>query len=448
MPDVAQAVVHIVKRGGARTAARIHSQWDYLSRKGKIVLQRSERYSGGVLPYAEFQHWANSWAEQTGNYQPGRGDAENNQELTTHIVVSFPPGTDHEAARLAGRAWAGDMFGSGEHGGTYDYVTAFHTDRPHPHLHVVVNRRSFETNWLAISHRNVNINYDVLREVLVDAAQRYGIHLEATSREQRGIIDRPLTNEQFRQRARDAIEIREHEGHLSEDEINIAIPPERAAANGQGGSQQNAGPSSGSAPALNSEVDQNRRAAAEQQIRLRTGERERRVAEELEKGPSRRRTPGGTETRSAAAGPALDQDDAARYMDASHANIPNIDEQTGRLSRRRPGDGERSSIETRGQRIRRQVSERAERRRSRRGDDLERVIETRAQQRARLAAGEADRGRVAPSHPMELRKTAARLEQSGRNQQDDAAGVARTNKSSRSKGRTTKGQRRGRDSTR
>ncbi|WP_420846788.1 relaxase/mobilization nuclease domain-containing protein [Microvirga tunisiensis] len=155
-----------------------------------------------MLPYDRLDEVARSWAEQTGNYQPGQPDAENNQDLTTHIVVSFPHSTDRDNARAAGRAWVEQMFGSRRNSDSFDYVTAFHVDRQHPHLHVVINRRSLGGHWLKISRRHPHLNYNNMRAALVDAAYDNGIALDATSRAERGIMERPITYAEFRGRQR------------------------------------------------------------------------------------------------------------------------------------------------------------------------------------------------------------------------------------------------------
>ncbi|TIL22197.1 MAG: hypothetical protein E5Y88_29000 [Mesorhizobium sp.] len=197
-----QAVIRIVPRGGARAARQIRDQLDYLSRKGAVDLQRSESHQGTLLPYHQLDDMARGWAEQTGNYQPGQPDAQSNQDLTTHIVVSFPRPTDGNGAHAAGRAWVKSMFGSGQNGSTFDYITAFHTDREHPHLHVVVNRRALESPWLKISRRHPHLNYNNMRAALVDAAYVSGIELDATSRADRGIMERLITYAEFRRRQR------------------------------------------------------------------------------------------------------------------------------------------------------------------------------------------------------------------------------------------------------
>lgn len=194
---IPQAIIRIVPGGGARTAEQIRNQWKYLTRKGHMQLRRSERHLGIVLSPEQIEAVAASWALETGNCPGGR-------DLTTHIVVSFPPGTEEEKAFAIARAWAEEMFGSGRNGGSFDYLTACHTDRAHPHMHLIVNRRAFEGHWLKISRRHPHLSYDRLRAMLAEIAGRHGIALEATSRVERGISEAPITYAEYRRRARRA----------------------------------------------------------------------------------------------------------------------------------------------------------------------------------------------------------------------------------------------------
>ncbi|MCF3931809.1 relaxase/mobilization nuclease domain-containing protein, partial [Acuticoccus sp. M5D2P5] len=79
---------------------------------------------------------------------------------------------DEAAAERAGRAWAEEMFGSGAYGGdSFDYYTAFHTDRDHPHIHVVVHRRGLDNGtWLKVSKRSA-FNYQAMRGLAVTVGQ-------------------------------------------------------------------------------------------------------------------------------------------------------------------------------------------------------------------------------------------------------------------------------------
>ena len=187
-----QAVVKMVRGGGASDMRGLKAQMDYLSRDGEQPLVRSERYMGVEIDEAERAAIESGWE------MPPEGSKL--ADRTSHFIVSFPAQSDHDAAERAGRAWAEEMFGSGDYGGdSYDYYTAFHTDRDHPHMHVVVNRRGMDDgNWLKVSQRS-DLNYDAMRETLVRVAAREAIELEATSRYERAIHDRPVPDAEYRQ---------------------------------------------------------------------------------------------------------------------------------------------------------------------------------------------------------------------------------------------------------
>ena len=190
-----QAVVKMVRGGGASDVRGLKAQMDYLSRDGEQPLVRSERYMGIEIDEAERETIESGWE------MPPEGS--NLADRTSHFIASFPSNSDHDAAERSGRAWAEEMFGSGNYGGdSFDYYTAFHTDRDHPHMHVIVNRRGMDNGaWLKVSQRS-DLNYDVMRETLVRVAGREGIELEATSRYERAIHDRPIPDAEYR-RAKD-----------------------------------------------------------------------------------------------------------------------------------------------------------------------------------------------------------------------------------------------------
>lgn len=196
-----QALIRLIPGGGAKSVKQIRDQWMYLSRKGQIPLQRSERHLGVTLSADQVGAAARSWAMETGNGSALARRSARVQELTTHIVISFPPGTETGIAFKIGRAWAEEMFGSGRNGGTFDYLTVGHADRAHPHLHLVVNRRALEGHWLKISRRDARFNYDIFRATLVEVALRHGIVLDATSRVARN-LEPPVTYAEYRRRAR------------------------------------------------------------------------------------------------------------------------------------------------------------------------------------------------------------------------------------------------------
>ncbi|OWJ75045.1 relaxase/mobilization nuclease domain-containing protein [Haematobacter genomosp. 1] len=185
-----QSVVKMVKGGGASTARGLMAQMDYLSRQDDLPLRRSEEYMGVEIDAEEAAAMARGWQMPT---EGGKADR------TSHFVVSFPINTDPTAAEASGRAWAQEMFGSGKFGGDrFDYYTAFHTDKDHPHIHVIVHRRGMDNGtWLAVSKRS-EFNYQTFRDVHVRVAAEHGINLEATPRLTRGVHQRAVPDAEFR----------------------------------------------------------------------------------------------------------------------------------------------------------------------------------------------------------------------------------------------------------
>lgn len=208
------AMVKVIKKGGTTNARGMRDQMSYLSKDGDAKLERSERYAGIELDEESRERVIRSWGLS--------GETRTQSDKTTHIVVSFPADTDHGAAYRAGRAWAEEMFASGKYGDVYDYYTAFHTDRAHPHIHVVINRRGMENgDWLKIS-RVSQFNYDEFRAVQVEVAAREGIHLDASPRYARGLSDRPIPDAEIRRA--------EREGRKPEAPSHTRVTAMRAAA--------------------------------------------------------------------------------------------------------------------------------------------------------------------------------------------------------------------------
>ncbi|TPE47893.1 relaxase/mobilization nuclease domain-containing protein [Amaricoccus solimangrovi] len=185
-----QAMVKLIGTGGARNARGLGAQMNYLGRSGAVALRASESGFGVEITAGEASRIAADW----GMPEADRGGPDR----TSHFVVSFPRGTDPEAAERAGRAWAAELFDSGAYGDRWDYYTAFHTDTAYPHIHVVVGRRGLdEGTWLRISSWGA-ISFDRLREVQVEVAAREGIALTGTARLARGVHARPVPDGEYR----------------------------------------------------------------------------------------------------------------------------------------------------------------------------------------------------------------------------------------------------------
>lgn len=185
-----QSFVKVIRNGGTSNAKGMKAQMNYLTQRGEVELELSDLYFGAKLEKEEWDELIESWDVAGIN----KGDFDK----THHIVVSFPHHTDRDAAYRTARAWAAEMFSSGNYGDVYDYYTAYHTDQQHPHMHIVVNRRGMEHgNWLSI-HREGAFNYTTFRDVQVLLAAEEGINLQATSRYSRGVSDRPVPDAEYR----------------------------------------------------------------------------------------------------------------------------------------------------------------------------------------------------------------------------------------------------------
>ena len=195
-----QAMVKMIRRGGVGSAKAMRGQMAYLAKDGTVELEGSELYFGTPIDETLAPDMIRGWGRT----------APTGREWSTHFVVSFPIGTNEEAAYRAGRAWAETLFTTNAYGDCHDYYTAFHTDTDHPHMHVVVGRRGMESGeWLKISKRATR-NYDELRRVQVEVAALEGIELEATPRLARGVHDRLPTDVEAQRARREGRAVRGH----------------------------------------------------------------------------------------------------------------------------------------------------------------------------------------------------------------------------------------------
>lgn len=205
---VPQAVAKMVRNGGTRSPRDTARQLRYLCQHGTVAIEYPESYGGpeATLAAADFNAKAMEWALNSGKYERGQHVDEHSPALTTHLVVSFPPGTDVDLAGTVARNFASRMLDFPERRRNFPedleakhrfaYFAAFHTDRDHPHMHLVINRTSSEGGWLKVAnHEGERSNPAIgdafsfadLRHELVDAAIEEGMDLEATTRAERGL---------------------------------------------------------------------------------------------------------------------------------------------------------------------------------------------------------------------------------------------------------------------
>lgn len=182
------AVFKMIRTGGCASKGQLSAQFNYLFSKSVDVhdsrglLDGEKRLTPEQIERA-VSRWTDDW----------RGHM--NAARTSHMVMSFPRGARSEHVSLI----AGEICQE-KLGGRFDYMIAVHTDSPNknPHAHIIVNRRGREPGDYFTLRQGTEYTYQAFKEAMVDHAARYGIQLEATSRLQRGHINYPPTDGEWR----------------------------------------------------------------------------------------------------------------------------------------------------------------------------------------------------------------------------------------------------------
>ena len=210
------AVIKKIGKGGTANAKELGAQMDYLFSKSASI------FGNGVVLDADAKgltkderkdiigDWVEDW----------RGSPKNGH--TSHLLLSFPSHVRAEKAKLIAEAWAFEMFQSGEHqDDVWSYVAALHTDRAHPHVHIVVNNRgTLNDSWFFMAKEHA-FNLDTMKERMVAIAAEEGVFLDATSRAERGLLTYGPSRAEI-ERAREegrAPEVRPREGRALEDAL-------------------------------------------------------------------------------------------------------------------------------------------------------------------------------------------------------------------------------------
>ena len=198
-----QAMVKIVRKGGAGSSGDLVSQLSYLSREGELTLD--EHGPDGdffVRDKEDIKGLAHVWGERWDSAARYDGRSARAGSQTYHIVVSFPAGTvEAEAARDAADHFADRFLNSGEFGDTWRHVRAWHTDTDNPHMHLVVDRRGASGRMMQI-HPAKDINPQRLRSLQVESASEFGILLNDSPRVSRGLDGPALSTEEWRTQQR------------------------------------------------------------------------------------------------------------------------------------------------------------------------------------------------------------------------------------------------------
>jgi type IV secretion system T-DNA border endonuclease VirD2 len=210
------AVLKKIGKGGTANAKELAAQMDYLFSKSASI------FGNGVVLDADAKgltkderndivgDWVEDW----------RGSPKNGH--TTHLLMSFPSHVRPEKAKLIAEAWAFEMFQSGEHqDDVWSYVAALHTDKAHPHVHMVINNRgTVNDSWFFMAKEHA-FNLEIMKERMVAIAAEEGVFLDATSRAERGLLTYGPSRAEI-ERARSegrAPEERPREGKALEDAL-------------------------------------------------------------------------------------------------------------------------------------------------------------------------------------------------------------------------------------
>ena len=177
------AVLKKIGKGGTANAKELAAQMDYLFSKSAsifgngVVLDDKAKGMSRDERSKIVGEWVEDW----------RGSPKNGH--TSHLLLSFPSHVQPEKAKLIAEAWAFEMFQSSEHhDDVWSYVAALHTDRPHPHVHIVVNNRgTLNDSWFFMAREHV-FNLEMMKARMVAIAAEEGVFLDATSRAERGLL--------------------------------------------------------------------------------------------------------------------------------------------------------------------------------------------------------------------------------------------------------------------
>ena len=218
------AVLKKITRGGTHTGTQLAAQLTYLFRKSEAVFGHAAECELGARTLSAEQRkelvldWQDAW----------RGAPKNGH--TTHLLLSFPADLSAQKALRIAEEWAFEMFQSGTHvEDEWAYVAALHTDRAHPHVHIVLNNRGLHNDeWFYIARDHV-FCLDIMKERLVGIAADMGVELDASSRLERGILTYGPSRAEIEAADREKRQVHERPRHGQALEEGLAVIEQSAA---------------------------------------------------------------------------------------------------------------------------------------------------------------------------------------------------------------------------
>jgi len=185
------AVFKRIRNGGCKTKNSLSNQLDYVNDKAAFAYSTMTNTLSASAVLTEGQkdkiidQWASTW----------RGSSK--LGFTSHMLLSFPKDVTADQVRDIAMDWCEHFFESGHYGDEWDYVLAVHTDREHPHAHILLNNRGNDHGqWFACWAEGV-MSPQLMREKQAEIAETYGVALDATTRLERGIFAKPAGLEEI-----------------------------------------------------------------------------------------------------------------------------------------------------------------------------------------------------------------------------------------------------------
>lgn len=175
------AVLKRIHNGGTHTRQQLGQQFDYLFSKASAIFGNMVEHDPDrrTLTPAERKAIAEAW-EDGWTRDPKNGH-------TTHLLLSFPADVAPRRALRVAEAWAAEMFQSGTRApDEWAYVAALHTDRAHPHVHIVVNNRGVANDSWFYMAKGHAFEIQAMKDRMVEIAAEEGLFLDSSSRIDRG----------------------------------------------------------------------------------------------------------------------------------------------------------------------------------------------------------------------------------------------------------------------
>ncbi|MGH1416821.1 MAG: relaxase/mobilization nuclease domain-containing protein [Pelagimonas sp.] len=179
------AVFKRIRAGGCKTQASLGNQLAYINDKAVYTYSTMTNAltDDAVLSEDQKSDIIGAWSETW------RGSTK--LGFTSHMLLSFPTDVTVDQVRDIAMDWTEHFFESGEYGDQWDYVLAVHDDRAHKHAHIILNNRGLDQGtWFSCWAEGV-MSPQLMREKQAEIAEGYGVMLDATTRLERGIFEKP-----------------------------------------------------------------------------------------------------------------------------------------------------------------------------------------------------------------------------------------------------------------